>query len=320
MGIFDLKQTLIFMLGKGGVGRTTSALTLAKLFVERGERVLVVQWAMHDGIGPRYKVPLVGHKETEVEKCLSTMNFDPNEAMREYFVDHLGMKLLHSVVIENKHVQRLIHTAPGIPELFFLGRLFWLVELASAVRGWKYDRIIVDAPATGHGVSLFTVAASVASFGMTGPLAVECERVSQLLADESKVGTVVCTLAEELPVEETLEFIPKITSVLKRPPLFVAINRSISQNLDGDFERVSTEAWFVTLLSAVSDQQAKSAVQLLLNDLIKRNTFEQKLRKACLQLEIPCLLFSDAQLTHPGIDENDVPKVISKEYCLAEAN
>ena len=200
-----LTQKLLFVLGKGGVGRSTASLALATSFAAAGERVLVVQWALRDDLSPRYGLPPAGHTETAVTPGVFTMNFDADEAIREYFVDHLGMRLLHSVVIENKHVQRLIHAAPGVQELFFLGRLLWLVELAHAKRGWSYDRVIVDTPATGHGVSLFTIAPTIAGFGMTGPLAAECVRVSALLADARKVGVLFVTLPEELPVEETLE-------------------------------------------------------------------------------------------------------------------
>ena len=54
----------------------------------------------------------------------------PDEAVREYFVEHLGMKLVYKLIVENNQVRRLIHASPGFEELFFLGRLFWLVELA----------------------------------------------------------------------------------------------------------------------------------------------------------------------------------------------
>jgi hypothetical protein len=308
-----IRQKLLFVLGKGGVGRTTCAMALATAFAQKGERVLVVQWALQDALSPRYGLPSVGHTEREVMKNISTMNFNVDEAMREYFVDHLGMRLLHSIVIENKHVQRLIHAAPGVQELFFLGRLLWLVELAQEARGWSYNRVIVDTPATGHGVSLFTIAPTIASFGMTGPLAHECERVSRLLADATKVGTVFVTLPEELPVEETLESLPKLQRELGRPPLLMAINKSISRHSQGDAQSLASESWYLAFSQSLGSDAAREGARLLLGDLLKRNAFERQLASACAQQGIPVAVLSDVALTHPELAENEVPAFLANE-------
>lgn len=308
-----IAQKLLFVLGKGGVGRTTCAMALATVFAEKGERVLIVQWALQDAISPQFGRPGAGHSESLVSKNISTMNFDVDEAMREYFVDHLRMRLLHSVVIENKHVQRLIHAAPGVQELFFLGRLFWLIELAQEERGWSYDRVIVDTPATGHGVSLFTIAPTIASFGMTGPLAHECDRVSRLLADTTKVGTILVTLPEELPVEETLESLPKLQKELGRLPLMLLVNKSISRHSEGSAESLLAEEWYAQFSQSLSSDLAREGARLLLGDLLKRNTFEQQLEGACEKLGVPLVVLSDAALTHPERPEEKIPAFLATE-------
>ena len=313
----SLSQKLLFVIGKGGVGRSTCALAMAMDFARRGERTLIVQWALQDGISPRFGKPPVGHTETPVTPLVSTMNFDADEAIREYFVDHLGMRLLHSVVVENKHVQKLIHAAPGINELFFLGRLFWLVELAREERGWTYDRVIVDTPATGHSVSLFTIAPTIASFGMTGPLALECERVARLLADTAKVGVVMVTLPEELPVEETLESIPKIAKETGRPPLMLLVNKSISRHSAGDAAELEAEPWFGAFQASLGSPEAREASSLLLRDLLKRNHFEKRLQQAAAELNMRTLLLSDVSLTHPELPEREVPVFLSMELTSA---
>jgi anion-transporting ArsA/GET3 family ATPase len=310
-----LGQKLIFVVGKGGVGRSTCALALAMSHAARGERTLVVQWALGDALSPRYGRAPVGHTETHLVDGVSTMNFDADDAIREYFVDHLGMRLLHSVVIENKHVQRLVHAAPGVQELFYLGRLLWLTELAKEARGWSYDRIFVDTPATGHGVSLFTIAATIASFGMTGPLAHECERVTRLLRDAQKVGVVMVTLPEELPVEEALESIPRLERELGRPPLRILVNKSISRHTEHDADALEREAWYVAFRASLASDAAREGVDLLLRDLLKRNAFEDKLRVAAGAHGIPVVTLSDVGLTHPEIPERDVPAFLAGELA-----
>jgi hypothetical protein len=307
MASVSLTQKLLFVVGKGGVGRSTCALSLAISFQKQGQKVLVVQWSLDDALSVRFGKASAGHKETEITPGISVMNFQAAEAIREYFVDHLGLKILHSLVIENKHVQKLIHAAPGIEELFFLGRILWLTELAEASRGWSYDKIIVDAPATGHGMSLFTVAQAVAGFGMTGPLATECEKVTKLLMNSTRVGIVVTTLAEELPVEETAEFLPRIQKDLGRPPLCVFVNRSISKSIQGSFEAIQAENWYLSFKGQLNGSVSQEASDVLLRDLLKRNLFENRLIEICAPFDCPVIPLPDVFLTDPGCTEDVVP-------------
>ncbi len=226
--MFNLfSQKLLFITGKGGVGKTSLAVALGLAYARRKQRTLVVQWAIEDGVSPLLGRELCGHSAQEVSPFLYTMNFQASQAVKEYFVDHLKMRLLFEYVIQNKHVQKLIQVAPGFQELFFLGRLFWLVKLQAEIQDTPYDKIIVDAPSTGHGLSLLGVAQTIASFGMTGPLAHECERVSSLLQEPQTVGVICVTLPEELPMEETLEFLPQLRRDLGRDPLAIALNRCL---------------------------------------------------------------------------------------------
>ncbi|KAB8029922.1 ArsA family ATPase [Fluviispira multicolorata] len=273
----QISQKLLFVVGKGGVGRTTVATSLASYYAGQGESVLVVQWALKDSVSPIFSSPQCTHKETALPSGFKVMNYSAAEAIREYFVDHLKMRLLYSVIIENKHVQKLIHAAPGVQELFFLGRLFWLVELAQVERGYSYDRVIVDAPATGHAVSLFGIAPAIANFGITGPLAAECERVSKLLADSQKTGVIVVTLPEELPIEECYESIPRITKQLNRPPLAIFLNQSINSSFYANIDNIKNEDWFLNLEEKFKDNYSKQELKLILFALTKRNIFEKKL-------------------------------------------
>ena len=328
---------LLFVLGKGGVGRTTVATSLALSLASRSKTTLLVQWSLSDVISGIFGKPPCGHTEVEIFPYLHAMNFSAEEAIREYFVDHLGLKLLYSLVIENRHVQRLIHAAPGVQELFFLGRLFWLVNLAQKERGWSYDHVIVDAQATGHGVSLFTIAPTVAGFGMTGPLAAECERVAQMLADPELTGTLVSTLAEELPVEETLEFIPKLAADLGRPPLLAIVNRSIApffapvpssgvpasgveQSLEIGSE--NCPEWLSAYVGSLTQASAVAGAKLIFKDLIKRVRFEQdfrhKLAKIPKVASTPVLSMPDVGIENPNAQGREVVERMSAHFAEIE--
>lgn len=308
-----ISQRLVFFLGKGGVGRTTLATAFAQACASKGEKTLIVQWALHDGISQLFAKSLAGHDSSPLETNLWTMNFSSDEAIREYFVDHLKMKLVFNLVIENKHVQRLIHAAPGVQELFFLGRLFWLVCLSEEIRGTRFDRVIVDTQATGHGVSLFTVAPTIAQFGLTGPLAAECERVARMLADPNLVGTALVTLPEELPVEETLEFLPRLSSDLGRPPNILFLNRSLTPFLQTNQNSLDEHHDFGVWKKSLKSEKAFRALSLLHRDLSKRIHFESMLRSATQKLApyLPIVSIPDIGLSQP---EAAAPTVLQEVH------
>ncbi len=259
---------VIFVLGKGGTGRSSVAAALGSCFAARGESTLVVEWAFAEAIAPWFGRQPAGHEARAVAPLLSVMNFSLDETLREYFVGHLHLKLFHDFVIANRHVQRLIHAAPGIAELLFCGRLFWLLELARGETGADYRRIVVDAPATGHGEPLFGIPRTLAGFEAAGLLALERERVTRMFADPALTGAVVVTLPEELAIEETRETLPRLRRDLGRPPLAVLMNRSVGRFFSGD----PAPRWL--------EELREPALPIVYAELLKRKAREREIEGA----------------------------------------
>jgi len=297
----ELSQKLIFVVGKGGVGRSTVSSALASAFAKENEHVLVVQWTLTDSLSPVYGLPPCGHQAVLLPPQFMTMNFSSHEAIREYFVDHLKMKWLHSFLIENKHVQKLLHAAPGISELFFLGRLLWLADLTQNNKGRCYDRVIVDTPAMGHGVSLFGIAQTVARLGITGPLAQECERVTHLLQNPTKTAHVFVTLAEELPVEECMEFIPKASHLLGHAPKMVFINQSANEHFFPDLALLEQPEFFRT--------HENSSV---FAQVFRRNFFESHMKAWAKEKNIATCSLPDVNLAHANVSQERITHILSE--------
>jgi anion-transporting ArsA/GET3 family ATPase len=155
-------------------------------------------------------------------------NYRLDRALHDYFVNHLHLGFFYRRVVAGSQIQRLIDAAPGIAELLFIGQLFWLTTLAADEVGLDFDRLIVDAPATGHGASLLDLPATLRSIGATGLLGLEIDRVTRMMNDPAQVGVWVATTPEELAIEETLQLVPRIARDLQRTPLAIAVNRSVT--------------------------------------------------------------------------------------------
>jgi anion-transporting ArsA/GET3 family ATPase len=213
---------IVFVFGKGGVGRSTVAAALGLACAARGERVLVLEWAIADPIGPWFGAAAAGPTPRPVAPRLAVANFTLDDALRAYFVDHLHLGIIYRSVIRARAVTRMLEIAPGLAEMFFLGELWWLTTLAEHERGLHFDRIIVDAPASGHGASLLDVPETLAAMPAGGLLALETNRVTSLMADPERAGSILVGLPEPLVVDETLELVPR----LPREPLALIVNRS----------------------------------------------------------------------------------------------
>ncbi len=218
---------ITLVLGKGGVGRSTVSTALSLDCAARGKRVLLFEWTVQDPIGPWFGRDPAGALPREVAPGISVLNYSLEEALRAYFVDHLGLRLFYRRVLRSGPVARMVDAAPGIGELLFLGQMWWLTTLAPKEAGIDVDHIVVDTPATGHGVTILDFPAMLSSIRATGLLALEIERVTTMMADAAWTGTVVVTTPEELAVEETLELVPGVRRRSNRPPLCVLINRSV---------------------------------------------------------------------------------------------
>lgn len=265
---------IIFVLGKGGVGRSTMSAALGLLCAERGERVLIMEWAVADTIGPWFAAAPAGPTPTEVAPRLSVANFALEEALRAYFVDHLHLGLLYRRVVRARAITRMIDVAPGLAEMFFLGQLWWLITLADREAGLRFDRIIVDAPATGHAASLFDVPSLASAMATTSLLAVETRRVVDMMADPARTGAVMVSLPEPLVVDETLELVPRVTARLGRAPLAVIVNRSAC-SVVGDDEH---PPWLDALGARLSGG-SRAAVAALHDELRARVVVEATLRR-----------------------------------------
>jgi anion-transporting ArsA/GET3 family ATPase len=210
--------------GKGGTGKTTVSAALAVAAAKAGKRVLVAEMGRDEHI-PRLLSPgsaAVGHVGRELMPRIRAMRIDPFEALGEYLTLQIGLKPLVNSVMNNRAFQQLMSAAPGWRELITLGKIWHLEQLREPDGRPSYDYIVVDAPATGHGVTFLDVPRVVVSAVHAGPLHQHTEAVEALIEDRERTLLLPVTLAEELPVRETSELIERV-----RSDLAIAVDRIV---------------------------------------------------------------------------------------------
>jgi anion-transporting ArsA/GET3 family ATPase len=197
-----LERRLIFVTGKGGVGKSTVATALGLLAARRGMRTIVAELSSQERIQRAFDQQGGQFREIELAPGLYTISIDPQQAMDEYLrikTGRVGQALGSSRVF-----QAFAMATPGMRELLSIGKVWELAQLERQTQQAPYDLVIVDAPATGHGVGILRTPRTFAEIARVGPIARRGRIIATTIANRGFTAVVgVCT-AEEMPVNETI--------------------------------------------------------------------------------------------------------------------
>lgn len=221
-----LDRRLVIVTGKGGTGKTTVVAALALGAARAGRRVLGVEMErgehLHRLLEPG-SAP-VGYEGRDVAPNLRLMRIDPFEALAEYLALQVGVRSVVDLVMRNRGFRQLMMAAPGWRELIILGKVWHLEQMRDASGDPLYDLIVVDAPATGHGVTFLDVPRVVVSAVRTGPLRRNAELVEGMIEDAERTLLLPVSLAEELPTRETAELVERLRNGVGIPLDRVVVN------------------------------------------------------------------------------------------------
>jgi anion-transporting ArsA/GET3 family ATPase len=190
--------------GKGGVGKSTVAAALGLVAAERGLRTIVAEVSARDDVARTIAGRPVGD-EGPIADGLHHISVDPQAAMRMYLEDQLPSRSLAGLLGGSSTFGLLVAAAPGLRELLTVGKVWELAQDDRRVPGARpYDLVILDAPATGHGVAILQAPRTFADAARVGPIARQGRTIDAMLSDPAQTGVVAVTTAEEMPVNETV--------------------------------------------------------------------------------------------------------------------
>jgi anion-transporting ArsA/GET3 family ATPase len=197
------KKRLLFVTGKGGVGKSTAAIALGLVAARRGLRTVVAELASQERAQRTFERNGGGFQELRLDENLFTISIDPQHAMEEYLEVKVGA--LGHVLSSSRLFSAFAMATPGMRELLSIGKVWELAQLHRRTRGGApYDLVIVDAPATGHGRALLKTPATFAGIARVGPIAHQARTIAETIADPDFTGVVAVATAEEMPVNETI--------------------------------------------------------------------------------------------------------------------
>jgi anion-transporting ArsA/GET3 family ATPase len=198
------EKRLVFVTGKGGTGKSTVALALGMAAADRGKRVIVCEVASQEHTSRVFRRGEVGFHEVEMTDDLWTISIDPDQSLREYLLLQSPVKAMGQLLSRSRIFAYTAAATPGLKELVTIGKIWELAQLDRKVkRGRKYDLVVVDAPATGHGIGFMQTPRTFAGIARVGPIRNQALALDKLITDHRRSGVVLVALPEEMPVNES---------------------------------------------------------------------------------------------------------------------
>jgi anion-transporting ArsA/GET3 family ATPase len=228
-----LDRELVFVTGKGGVGKTTVAAALAVAAAREGRRTILCELA-GAARGPALldrATPAPGAEDALEERLWAT-TIEPQLALEEWAARALGSRRVVGVLARSNAFAAFVNAAPGARELITITKAWELGRPDGGrwIRGRRgYDLVVLDGPASGHGIGMLRTPRTFEHIARVGPIASQARAVAELLADPARSALLAVALASELPVTETLDLDRRAAAELGRPLDHVVVNMVLPQ-------------------------------------------------------------------------------------------
>ena len=213
--------------GKGGVGKTVVSTAMAMALAAEGKKVLLAEVNAHDRVAALLGARPVGSEMREVLENLWVVDMNPTDAIHEYALMTVRFEAIYKAVFENKLIRPFIRFIPSLGEMVMLGKL-WFHEQEQVDGKPKYDAIIIDAPATGHGISMLRTPSSIEKVVPRGAMCDHARAMREMLTDPNKTRLHIVTLPEEMPVNEARELEAAAKNILNMAIGTTFINQHVA--------------------------------------------------------------------------------------------
>ncbi len=244
-----LERRLLFVTGKGGVGKTTVAAALGLLGARSGRRTLVCEVDAKGTLADAYETGPLSFKPRRIEDDLSLMAMNTEDSLREYLNLQLRVPLVARLRPLARSLDFVATAAPGVREILTVGKLCY------EVREDHYDLVVVDAVATGHIISQLSAPQAIQELVHVGVVSDQTRWMLDILDDPELTGLVIVTTTEEMPVAETIELAASVETATKVDLAAVVVNRVLPEL----FGRAEEEVFDRLRSDAVSPQLAARA-------------------------------------------------------------
>jgi len=196
-----LRRKLIVVTGKGGVGKSAIASVLGHSLARRGRRTLLLEVDPRENLHQMLGVAPSGGEILPVAENLYLQNLKPQDVVDWVVEKQVRIKMLVRRVLKSPIYHRFVEGAPGLTEIAILGHALRLAR-GDLRHAPDLDTVVLDAPATGHGVYLLTAPKLFADAIMEGRTVWETTRRDKAEQTEQTQAATPSSVADRVRARE----------------------------------------------------------------------------------------------------------------------
>ena len=195
-------KRLVFVTGKGGVGKSTCTAAVAEALRQRGRKVLVIETDAFSAMNELLGVAGTDGERIKIADGLWAINLKTEACLAISLARFVPSDRVVKAITQNRVTKAFFQSAPSVNEFVLLDAILDFLEDVKA----SYDHVIVDLPASGHAVTFLGVPQTLNKMMRNvGPFAKRAKVVSNWIQDSTRTAIVAVCLPEEMPVNETIE-------------------------------------------------------------------------------------------------------------------
>ncbi|MGE5345944.1 MAG: ArsA-related P-loop ATPase [Acidithiobacillales bacterium] len=203
-GLFD--RRLLIVSGKGGVGKTIVSAALASLAARRRRSVLLVSEGGRGDAPSLFGKSDRGYVEAELSSSLRGLSAGFDGLLADFVHTVAPLPFVADRILASSTFRYFTRATPGLPDLLLFGKIREVLKRTRSTRkAPAYDLVVLDAPATGHALSLFRMPRALLGATPAGPLRHVAEDLDRLLSDPGSAALVVVAEPAEFAAREAEE-------------------------------------------------------------------------------------------------------------------
>jgi anion-transporting ArsA/GET3 family ATPase len=242
-----LDHKLLFVSGKGGVGKSTVAAALALLGSQRGKRTLACEIDAKGNLADFFEAGPTDYTPREVQPNLFAMSMDTEASLQEYLRLQMRLPAIARIGPLARAFEFVATAAPGVREILTVGKPVW------EVREGNFDLVVVDAAATGHIVGQLAAPQAINDLVHVGLIRQQTSWLIDVLGNKETTGLVVVTTPEEMPVNETIELAARVEDETDVALSAIVVNRVLPELFGRQEEEVFEELRQPAAVAALDD-------------------------------------------------------------------